>query len=53
MSNQTKNGQANPADFNLENPGPPGFVAYFVTVKNTTPAHYGTCTFSLQGGGFS
>jgi hypothetical protein len=53
MSDQMKTGQGNPADFNLENPGPPGFVAYYVTVKNTTPAHYGTCTFSLQGGGFS
>lgn len=53
MSNQMKTGEANPADFNLENPGLPGFVAYCATVTNTTHANYGTCTFSLQGGGFS
>jgi hypothetical protein len=53
MSDQMKTGEGDPADFGLEDPGPPGFVAYYATVRNTTPAHYGTCTFSLQGGGFS
>jgi hypothetical protein len=52
MSMQTKTGSGNPADFDLPPAGPPGFVAYYATVQNTTPKDDGSCTFSLQGGGF-
>ena len=33
MSNQTKTGSGNPADFDLPPAGPPGFVAYYATVQ--------------------
>ena len=52
MSDQTKNAEANPADYNMTSDGP-NFVAYTATVTNTTEKGYGTATFSLQGGGFS
>ena len=52
MSNQTKNAEANPADYG-DYSGGPNFVAYTATVTNTTPKGYGTAKFSLQGGGFS
>jgi hypothetical protein len=52
MSDQTKDGEANPIDYGLA-PGNPNFVAYTAKATNTTAKGYGKATFSLQGGGFS
>jgi hypothetical protein len=53
MSDQTKNGTADPVDYGIDDYGGLFFVAYTAKVTNTTQKNYGVATFSLQGGGFS